>query len=103
MPWGTSSAVSTRPATRSLESHERWYVRATWSPGRKRRIAVTAPRIYLDTVCCATGSGSWPGPMAVPRDLHGDLHASSKVLAGASADRTEVEIRTRRTATWRTC
>src|SRR4029453_9459657 len=36
MPTGTSSAVSTSPATRSLASQERWYSRRVRSPGTHR-------------------------------------------------------------------
>src|SRR3954451_2422826 len=51
MPWGTSSAVSTPPATRSLTSHPRWYSRRARTPG-----GVTA----------TTASGRQQGAAAVP-------------------------------------
>ena len=60
MPCGTSSVVSTTPATMSLASHSRWYDEIARSPGTTPNMRTT-PRPCSDiatAICCL--DAHWP-------------------------------------------
>jgi hypothetical protein len=59
MPWGTSSAVSTSPATRSPRSHDRRYFRLTATPGTQRTIVRPSASVRACGIANPANVSSW--------------------------------------------
>src|SRR3954452_15211028 len=88
MPCGTSSAVSTTPATRSFASQEERYDRSVRIPGGSTDI----PHHLTDVASVAATVGSRPGPRRHPGGMTAVLDLRRRLVKHCMVNRLSREV-----------